>query len=137
MNSGLASVVTLIAIAAASLSEAQPPPPKPSARVAATIGERVVSEEELDALAADRLARLKTEEYNIRKVVLDEYITRTLMEKEAKARGVTFEQLEQTEITAKVLPVSEDQKRAVYESNPQQFGSPTESVVTKGQNRSW
>lgn len=74
----------------------------------ATVGDHVVTEEELDLLAADRLARLKTEQYNIRRVVLDEYITRTLMEKEAKARGITLQQLEQVEIDAKVLPVTED-----------------------------
>jgi|JI10StandDraft_1071094.scaffolds.fasta_scaffold62994_1 protein-disulfide isomerase len=92
----------------------------------ATVGDHVVTEEELDLLAADRLARLKTEQYNIRRVVLDEYITRTLMEKEAKARGITLQQLEQVEIDAKVLPVTEDQKRAVYETNSAQFQGKSE-----------
>lgn len=118
------ALISILAVAAPCF--AQGPSAKPL-RVAATIGDRTVTEEELDALAADRLTRLKSEEYNIRKIVLDEFITRTLMEKEAKARGITFEQLEQTEITAKVLPVSEDQKRAVYETNTQQFQGKSEA----------
>ena len=121
LTNGFVSFLVAILLPVVASAQAQRP-----TQGVATVGDHVVTEEELDRLAADRLARLKTEQYNIRRVVLDEYITRTLMEKEAKSRGITLQQLEQIEIDAKVLPVTEDQKRAVYETNPAQFQGKSE-----------
>lgn len=60
----------------------------------ATIGDDRVTEEQLEALARERLARLRTEEYQIKKQVLDEYVARSLMEREAKARGISLDKLQ-------------------------------------------
>jgi protein-disulfide isomerase len=100
--------------------------PSPS-DVVATIGDKEITDAQLEELAKERLARLRSEEYNIKRQVLDDYITRTLLEKEAKARGITIEELERREIDAKLLPVTADQKRAVYESSPQQFQGKSEA----------
>ena len=70
---------------------------------------------------------MRNEEYNIKRQVLDEYITRALLEAEAAARGITPAELEKREVEQKVLPVTEDQKRAVYESNPQTYAGKSEA----------
>jgi protein-disulfide isomerase len=104
--------------------KAPPAPPKDvlgSRDVLAMIGDTAVTDAMIEERAGDRLARLKAEEYQIKRQVLDEFILLTLMEKEAKARGISVDELRKTEIDAKIQPVTEDAKRAVYESNPQQF----------------
>ena len=87
----------------------------------AQIGTRTITDAELEALASSRLARVRNEEYNIKRQVLDEYITRALLESEAAARGITPAELEKREVEQKVMAVTDDQKRAVYESNAQAY----------------
>lgn len=117
----------LLAIAVTASSVYAVSRPAPAAGVVATIGDKTITESELEELAKDRLARLRSEEYQIKRQVLEEYITRRLMEQEAKARGVSVEQLQKVEIDDKVMPVTEEQKRAVYESNPQSFQGKSEA----------
>ena len=110
----VASLATLPALAAAQ----QP---------VALVGDVPVTSADLDAFAKDRLMRLRNEEYTIRRQALDDYIARMLIEKEAARRGVTVAALTQTEIDAKVTPVTDDQKRAVYESARSRFGGMSET----------
>jgi len=93
----------------------------------ALVGDVPVTAADLDAFAKDRLTRLRNEEYTIRRQALDEYIARMLIEKEAARRGVTVAALTRTEIDAKVTPVTDDQKRAVYESSRSRFGGMSET----------
>ncbi len=99
----------------------------PSPDTVALIGETAVTAAQLDELAGVRLARLRSEEYTIRKQVLDEYIAKTLLEREAKARGITVQELTLTEIDAKVVSVTDDQKRAVYESGGGRYAGQSEA----------
>ena len=87
-----------------------------SSGAAATVGDRTITVAELDAMAKERLAKIRNEEFTIRRQVLDEWVTRVLLEKEAAARGVTVQELTRIEIDAKVTPVTEEQARAVLES---------------------
>jgi protein-disulfide isomerase len=86
---------------------------------AAMIADRTITLAELDALARDRLMKLRNEEYTIRRQVLDDHLSRLLIEAEAKTRGMTVDELIRTEIESKVAPVTEEQKRAVLESRGQ------------------
>ena len=102
--------------------------PAPRAGVVATLGDRTVTDTELEELVRRRLLRLRSEEYQIKRQALEELIARDLMQKEAKARGMSVEELQRAEIDARVLPVTEEQKRAVYESSPpQQFQGKTQT----------
>ncbi len=104
------------------------PSPSPSSAVVATIGDKAVTDAELDELAKTRLTRLKNEEYQIKRQVLEDYILRTLMEKEARARGISVEQLQKLEIDERIVPVTEEQQRAAYESSPpEQFQGKTQA----------
>ena len=90
--------------------------PAPASGRVATIGGRTITTAELDAMARDRLIRVRNEEYTVRRQVLDEYLTRLLLEQEAAGRGVTVQELTRVEIDAKVAPVTEEQARVVLES---------------------
>src|SRR5438105_1759990 len=110
------------------LSPAQQPSPRPGPENAvALVGDVPVTPADLDAFAKDRLTRLRNEEYTIRRQALDDYIARLLLEREAARLGITVAALTRTEIESKAAPVTEDQKRAVYESAPARFGGMNET----------
>jgi protein-disulfide isomerase len=123
--------IVLIAAALAALPApgvAQHPSSRPGIETAvALVGDVPVTPADLDAFAKDRLTRLRNEEFTIRRQALDDYIARMLLEKEAARRGITVADLTSTEIEAKAAPVTEDQKRAVYESAPSRFGGMNEN----------
>src|SRR5512134_3434498 len=99
----------------------------PSAPVAA--GRDVVAEidgqpvlaADLDLRADARLARLRQEEYEIRKQALDELIWQRLVEKEAARQKVSTEVLLAREIDDKAAPPSAAQVDSIYEENKARF----------------
>ena len=111
-----AAVIALTATLLAGQAIAQVQP-------AARVGTADVSIAELDALAAERLTKVRNEEYQLRRQVLDGLIERRLIEAEAKARGVSPADLEKSEIGSKVEAVTIEQSRAVYESAPEKYSS--------------
>ena len=123
--------IVLIAAALAALPApgvAQHPSSRPGIEtVVALVGDVPVTPADLDAFAKDRLTRLRNEEFTIRRQALDDYIARMLLEKEAARRGITVAALTSTEIDTKAAPVTEDQKRDVYESAPSRFGGMNEN----------
>jgi len=125
-------VLSLSAVALGQPAERKATPPPVSKDVLAMIGDRQITDAQIEELAGERLARVKAEEYTIKRQVLDEYILQALMEKEAKARNISVEELRKREIDQKVIPVTEDAKRAVYESNPQPFqGKPEAEALAQ------
>ena len=86
--------------------------------VAARIGDQEISFAQLDDEAASRLVRLRVQSWELRKQTLDEMIDTQLMEAEAETRGVTIEELIQTEITAKVVEPTDEEALAYFEANP-------------------
>lgn len=123
-------VFSLLAVVAVHGVAAQPRSPgalAPPKDILAMIGDRPITDAQIEELAGDRLAKLKAEEYTIKRQILDEYLLQALLEMEAKTRGVSAEDLMKQEIDQKVVLVTEDAKRAVYESNPQAFQGKSEA----------
>jgi protein-disulfide isomerase len=118
-----AALAALPAPGVAQQPSSRPGPDNP----VALVGDVPVTPADLDAFAKDRLMRLRNEEYTIRRQALDDYIARMLLEKEAAQRGITVAALTSTEIEAKAAPVTDDQKRAVYESARSRFGGMSEN----------
>jgi len=90
---------------------------------AARVGNADVSVAEVDALAGERLTKVRNEEYQIRRQVLAGLIEKRLIEAEASARKISPAELEKTEITSKMEAVTLEQTRAVYEATPQKYTS--------------
>jgi protein-disulfide isomerase len=77
---------------------------------------------EVDALAAKRLARLRQEEYEIRKQVVDELVAERLLDAEAARRGLSREALLKREVEGKAAAVPASTVESIYEQNKARFG---------------
>ncbi len=78
---------------------------------------------ELEQRVGTRLARLRQEEYEIRRQVLDELIGERLVAAEAQLKGVKAETLLQQEVDGKAVLPSDAQVRGIYEQHKARFGS--------------
>jgi protein-disulfide isomerase len=94
---------------------------KASADAVAVVGGVTVDRAQLEELAQQPLARLRSQEYDIRKRVLDQHVERVLLEQEAAARKQGVEELMKAEVDAKAKPVSDEEVRAFYEGGKDRF----------------
>jgi protein-disulfide isomerase len=115
---------------ATALAQEKARPHAPAGTVAILAG-KPISDAELEEVGKDKLARIKAEELNLKRQILEEYIVKRLLEDQAKLRGLTVIALEKAEIDDKILPVTEEQKRAVYEMVPQNFTGKSEADAFK------
>jgi protein-disulfide isomerase len=76
------------------------------------------------------LLQLKVREEMMRRQALDELIGRLLLEREAKARGMTVDALEKAEITDKAA-VSDAEAKAFYDANRAHFGTTPEDKALR------
>ena len=87
---------------------------------------------ELDQKAASRLARLRQEEFDIRRQTLDEMIAERLVAAEAAKRKVTPEELLREEVDAKAVALPPAQIEAIYEQNKGRFaGQPKADAIAR------
>lgn len=89
----------------------------------ATYGDVSISAEELDRVVGNRLMRIRTEEYNIRKAALEELISERLVAAEAKRRGMTPAELLQAEVDGKVPVPSAAEVEPFYEGTKERYGN--------------
>ncbi len=78
---------------------------------------------DLDQKAAARLARVRQEEYEIRRQALDDLIAERLVAAEAARRGISPEELYRREVAARTPPVPEATVASLYEQNKARFGT--------------
>jgi len=77
-----------------------------NAAVAAVNG-KTITEEQLNTAVGHQLERLRAEEYRIKQGALDQLIAKELLDKEAKARGITTDELLEREVESSVPPVAD------------------------------
>jgi protein-disulfide isomerase len=111
----LACALALAVAPVAPAAEKPPAPPRPG--VVALLGAESIDASEVDAAGGARLFTLHTQEYDLRKQILDGIIAKRLLEKEAKARGITADELTKLEVDNKVPEVSEAEAKVVYDQN--------------------
>jgi predicted DsbA family dithiol-disulfide isomerase len=97
----------------------------------AFVGNQTITAEELDEQMGNRLFRLRSDEYNLRRPVLDELVSRSLLEQEAAKRHVTVDNLIASEVDAKAKPVQDEEVEAVYESAKQNYANVPEAEARK------
>src|SRR5262245_22375699 len=95
----------------------------------AVIGGETVSDAKLEELAGPRLARVRAEEYAIKRRALDEYIRQALLEKEAQKRHLTVAQLKRAEIEGKTKAVTDEEVQAILEMRPDNAAAQTAEQV--------
>jgi len=89
-------------------------PQERAGKALATIGAEAVYEEELNTAAAAQLQNLRKQEYEIRRKALDDLIAQKLLDREAKRRGLTPDELLREEVDAKIGEPTEGEVQAYY-----------------------
>jgi len=102
-------VVCLVVSAAAGAAD--------QADVVAKIGDEKITLEQVDEKAMKANTQAYQALYDARKQALDEMIERAVLRREAKARGVTVDQLVDTEITKKTTAVTDADVEKFYNQN--------------------
>ena len=95
------------------------------AETVATVGDTPISRETLEKHVKPKLVEVENQRYEVLNEGLDELISEQLLEKEAKARNVTTEQLVAVEITAKVAAPTDAEIQKVYDDNKAQLQGQT------------
>jgi protein-disulfide isomerase len=104
-------------------------PSRPS--IVASVGGVTIDASELEAAGGARLFTIYTQEYQLRKQLLDDIIAKRLLEKEAKSRGISVDELSRVEVEGKAAPVTEAEAKAYYDQNKGRFGQTVEADALK------
>ena len=93
--------------------------------VVAEVNGAPVMASELEQKVVGRLARLRQEEFEIRRQALDELIAERLVGAEAVRRKLSVEELLRQEVDAKAAALPADQVESIYEQNKARFAGQT------------
>jgi protein-disulfide isomerase len=97
---------------------------------AATVSGEPIPLAAVDELVRAQLMEIRAREHQLRTQALDALIAESLLEKEARARGVSEDALEKAEVLDKAA-VTEAEARAYYEANKARIGSMPEDEAMK------
>jgi protein-disulfide isomerase len=99
--------------------------------VVATLAGAPITAAELEQSGAARLFSLRTQEYQLKRQLLEEAINLRLLEQEAKRRGVAAAELLRKDVEAKVETPSDGEQREYYGKNKARFGQASEAEALK------
>jgi len=98
-------------------------------QVAAIIDGDTISMSEVEDLVRAKLIDIENQRYEALQRGLDGIVAQRLIDKEAKARGITTDELEKAEISSKIAEPTDEEIAAVYEASKSQLGgAPLEEV---------
>jgi protein-disulfide isomerase len=97
--------------------------------VMATIGEEVVTREDVEQTVAADLQRLERERHEILERGLESLVNERLIEMGARADGLEPEQFVEREVAGKIREISDQQVDEFYEAQKSRIGRPKEQVV--------
>ena len=89
-------------------------PQERAGKAVAMIGGDAVYEEELNAAAAAQLLNLRKQEYEIRRKALDDLVAQKLLDREARRRRLTPDELLREEVDAKIAEPTDGEVQAYY-----------------------
>ncbi len=90
--------------------------------VLATVEGHTITEADIAGNIAAQMAQINNQIYMAKKRALDALIADQLLDREAKKRGLSREQLLQQEVNAKVTPVSDAEVAQFYNTNKARLG---------------
>jgi protein-disulfide isomerase len=121
-----ASLYCLVAVLVAVTGGRTPVSANPA--VLATLDGAPITEEDVRKVVQGKLVSIESELYEARKQGIDTIITNRLLEREAKAKNLTVDQLIQQEVTAKVPEPTSQEIQGLYDQNKERIGKPLEEV---------
>src|SRR3989442_1996382 len=95
----------------------------------AVIGDKTITLQDLDVQAAGALVRVRQDEYEARKQVLDTMVNDEILAKEAAAKKVSKDDLLKTEVTNKLADPPQADVDSFYEQNKARFGTQTKEQL--------
>ena len=104
---------------------AKPDAPKADPGVAATIGGKPVTFQELDAKALKTDMKLAQSMYDARRAALDQVLMERLLGEDAAAQKITVDELIRKRVAEKVKPVTDEAVEAYYKANSARMGGKT------------
>ncbi len=99
----------VLATAGSAVSRAQT-----TSQVIATVQGQPIYDQDLMSVAGVRLADLRDQEYKVKSDALDVLIRRTLLEAEARKKGLTTEQLLKQEVESKIPEPSDEEAKGYF-----------------------
>ena len=98
---------------------------------AAIVAGAPISTKQIDEKLGSRLMQIRTQEYRLRRGVLEEVVTAMLLDRESAARKISTADLIATEVEAKTTLVTEEEVRAIYGSSRDRMGALSEADAVK------
>jgi len=95
----------------------------------AMIGDQKITLADLDASAAAALARVRQQEFDVRKQSLESLVNDRVLDKEAAAKGIAKDALVKAEVTDKVGDPAQTEIDAWYEQNKARMGTQTKEQM--------
>jgi len=109
---------------------AKPDAPKADPGVAATIGGKPVTIQELDAKALKTDMKLAQSLYDARRAALDQVLMERLLGPDAAAKSITVDELIRQQVAEKAKPVTDSDVETYYKANSARMGGKTLEQVT-------
>jgi len=125
-----AALSALGGAAAWAQAPAKPDAPKPDPGVAAYIGGKPVTMQELDAKALKTDMKLAQSLYDARRAALDQVLMERLLGDDAAAQKITVDELIKKRVAEKAKPVTDADVEAYYKANSARMGGKTLEQVT-------
>ena len=97
----------------------------------ATIGDQKVTRAELEAFIAPQLMKLRQERQDALENGLDTYLSNQVLKREAKARGITVEDLVKQEVVPKVEAVTDADVDTFYDENKARIQGTKEQLADR------
>jgi protein-disulfide isomerase len=135
LESAIVSAALVVAVLPAAHAGQRPVVATPGAAVA-KVGGATISATQLDEWVGNGALALATQMYEVKRRTLEERIGKLLLEEEAARRKVSVAELERVEIEQKVLAVTPEEARAVYDATQDQFrdasqGEAAETIASR------
>jgi protein-disulfide isomerase len=119
-------------VACAASTPAPAAPAAPGGDVVAKVDGKAITNAELLKAAEAQLGKLKQQEYDIKKRVLDDMINQMLIDKEAGLRKISAEELVHAEVDAKAADVTDVEVNGFYDANKARFPQDKTEQELKG-----
>jgi len=127
----IAAGAFLVAAGATAAPPTPTPTPTATLRPAATFAGGAILESEVEAQGLARLLPIRNKEYQTRRQVLDELLTKRLLEQEATSRGLDAEVLLKAEVDDKVVSPTDAEKRAQLEAGKDRYANIAEGEALR------
>jgi len=119
-----------VGTAAWAQTPAKPDAPKADTGVAATIGGKPVTIQELDAKAMKKDMKLAQALYDARRAALDQVLMERLLGEDAAAQKITVDELIIKRVAEKAKPVTDADVEAFFQANSARMGGKTLEQVS-------